>query len=91
MPFPNAGNLDLEPKAPKLLVFDKELNKKMIASRAPAKSRKSGSGSQGSQIDGFDKESNKKIPGSRALAKSWKSGSGSQGSQIDGLDQELIK
>ena len=37
-------------------MVDKEINKKMIASRALAKSWKSGSGSQGSQINGFDKK-----------------------------------
>ena len=63
----------------------------MIASRALAKSWKSESGSQGSQINGFDKEIDKEIIASRALAKFWKSGTGSQGSQTDGFDKEFIK
>ena len=73
--------MDLEAETPKLIVFNKGTNKKIIVSRTLAKSWKSGSGSQDSEIDFLNKWINKKMSALRTLAKSCKSGSGSQGSK----------
>ena len=63
----------------------------MIALRALAKSWKSGSGGQTSQIDRFSKGFNKEMIALRALAESWKSSSGGQASQIDCYSKDLIR
>ena len=67
--------MDLEAETPKLIVFNKGTNKKIIVSRTLAKSWKSGSGSQGSKTNVFNKGIKDKMIASRALAKIWKSGS----------------